>query len=215
MWRVLVLGVIVAAVASAALAAEHGTASGSAATAEAPAEGHGGHATAEVNPLDWQRDLAIWTGVVFLVLLAVLWRFAWGPIAEGLDKREKLIAGQIADAERQHQEARALLAEYQQKLDRSQDDVRAILDQARREAEQVGRGLIDKARQEAQHEQEKALHEIELAAASAVKDLAERGAAMAVELAGKIVQARLSPHDHADLIRQAVERIAQAQPGRN
>ena len=48
----------------------------------------------------WKSDLAIWTAVVFLVLLAILWKFAWGPIAEGLDKREQEIADQIAEAER-------------------------------------------------------------------------------------------------------------------
>ena len=72
------------------------------------------------NPLDLKSDLALWTAVVFVVLLAVLWKFAWKPIAEGLDKREQHIADQIAEAERNNQDARQLLADYQQKLAASQ-----------------------------------------------------------------------------------------------
>ena len=87
-------------------------------------------ASGEANPLEFKSDLAIWTGVVFAVLLAVLWKFAWKPIAEGLDKREKQIADQIAEAERHNQDARQLLADYQQKLAASQGEVRGILDQA-------------------------------------------------------------------------------------
>ena len=60
--------------------------------------GEGGEGAAEINPLAFQQDLALWTAVVFLVLLAILWRFAWGPVAGGLDKRERQIADQIAFA---------------------------------------------------------------------------------------------------------------------
>ena len=111
----------------------------------------------EANPLDWKSDLAIWTAVVFVVLLAVLWKFAWKPIAEGLDKREKQMADQIAEAERNNRDARQLLTDYQQKLAASQGEVRGILDQARREAEQLGREMLEKARDEGRAEHARAL----------------------------------------------------------
>ena len=60
------------------------------------AVGRGGRAA---DPLEWKSDLALWTAVVFLCLLAILWKFAWKPIAEGLDKRERNVADQIAQAE--------------------------------------------------------------------------------------------------------------------
>ena len=48
------------------------------------------------------------------------------------------------------------------------------------------------------------MQQIEAAADAAVKSLADQSAAMAVELAGKIVRAKLNPADHARLIEQAV-----------
>jgi F-type H+-transporting ATPase subunit b len=159
---------------------------------------------AEPNPLEWKGDLAIWTAVVFLVLLAVLWKFAWKPIADGLDKREKQIADQIAEAARTNQEARQLLADYQQKLVASRDEVRGILDQGRRDAEALGRELLDKAKGEALAERNRSLQQIEAATAGALQELAQRSASLAVELAGKIVGSRLTASNHTQLIEKAV-----------
>ena len=50
---------------------------------------------ANATPLAFDPDLAICTAIVFVALLAILWKFAWGPISAGLDKREQSIAGNI------------------------------------------------------------------------------------------------------------------------
>jgi len=173
-----------------ALAAEHGA-----------AEGDVGKA---VNPLDFVYQTGTWTFVVFLVLLAVLWKYAWRPIAEGLDKREKRIADDIAAAERANEEARQLLAKHQARLAGAEAEVREMIARARRDAEQAGRDLIAKARAETEVERERALREIDAATSGALKELADRSAALAVDLAGKIVQSRLDPAAHSRLIEQAV-----------
>ena len=181
------------------------------------ADSEGGHGGGDggINPLKVKGDLALWTAVIFLLLVAVLWKYAWGPIADGLDKREKRIADEIASAEKTNVEARELLAEYQQKLAASQGEIRQMLEDARRDAEQVGQEVVDKARGEARAEHQRALAEIELATAGALKELAERSASLAVELAGKIVDARLDPAAHAGLIEQAVADFTRAEPGNN
>jgi len=176
------------------------------------------HATGDINPLSLQEikgDLAIWTAAVFLVLLLILWKFAWKPLAQGLDKRERGINEQIAQAEQANQQARDLLAHYEQKLAGSQEQVRAILEQARRDAEQVGRDMLEKAKGEARAEHQRALRQIETATAVALKELAELSATLAVELAGKIVHAQLNPQDHAQLIEQAVADFGREAPSRN
>jgi F-type H+-transporting ATPase subunit b len=168
--------------------------------------GHGAAHAAEVdpNPLEFRADLAIWTGVVFLVLMFVLWWFAWGPIASALDQREQAVANQIAAAEKSNQDSQKVLAQYEQKLADAKNEVRALLDQARREAEQAGRQIVEAARGEAREEHQRALVEIENATAGALKELAERSADLAVGLAGKIVRAELKPADHRGLVERAM-----------
>jgi len=180
---------------------------GAAIAAPALASGSAPAGEGDMNPLApsaWKADLAIWTAIVFLVLLAVLWKFAWGPLADGLDKRENKIADQIAQADEANRQAKNLLAGYEKKLADAQDDVRGILEQGRCDAEQVGRQMLDKAKEEAKAEQQRALKQIEAATGAAIQELADQSAALAVELAGKIVHAKLNPADHVRLIEQAV-----------
>ena len=167
---------------------------------------------ADVNPINvhgvnWPGDLTVWTLVVFLVVLAILWRFAWGPISQGLAKREQEITGQIAEAHRSNDQAKQLLAEYEKKLADSKDEVRGLLEEGRRRAEQLGREMLERAKQDAAGERQRALEQIESATAGALKELAERSAALAVELAGRIVRARLDPRDHVRLVEEAVAKF--------
>jgi F-type H+-transporting ATPase subunit b len=178
----------------------------------APAQGGSGQAKIRINPIDFKKDLAIWTAVVFVVLMAVLWLIAWRPIVEGLHRREQRIAQEIASAERSNEEARELLDEYRQKLAASGQEVQEMLQAARRDAEKVGQEIVEKARADAEADQRRRLEEIEAAAADAIKELGEQGATLAVELAGKIVAAKLDPKDHSQLIEQAVTKFSTKKP---
>ena len=151
--------------------------------------------------------------MVFLVVLAILYKAAWGPISEGLQKRESEIAAQIAEAQRKNEEARQLLAEYEKKLAAAQDEVRGLIEQGRRDAEKVGQQLLDKAREEAGIERQRAVQQIESATLAALKELADRSATLAVDLAGKIVGAQLKAADHSRLIEQAVSEFSRSGTG--
>lgn len=186
----------------------------SAAPAHGQPAGEGGNEA--LNPLtSFKRDTAFFTAVVFGLLMLILWKWAWRPIADSLDKREQRIAGEIAAAEKANLDARQLLADYQAKLAGSEAKVREILEQGRRDAELLGRELLDKARAEADLERQRALRDIETATAGALKELAERSATLAVELAGKILRQRLDPKAHAQLIDEAVSRFAGAKRNGN
>ncbi|NQU26309.1 MAG: F0F1 ATP synthase subunit B [Candidatus Nealsonbacteria bacterium] len=164
----------------------------------------GSHGGTSENPLEFKKDLALWTCVVFLVLLTVLWKFAWGPISQGLSRREKGIADQIAEAQQSNEKARQLLADYEQKLLASKDEVRAILEKARADGEQSGREIVEAARAESESDRKRSLQQIDEATAAALKELADRSATLAVDLAGKIVGETLDRKSHARLIERAM-----------
>ncbi|MGQ9504062.1 MAG: F0F1 ATP synthase subunit B [Thermogutta sp.] len=180
-------------------------------------ESHGGHgeetSVAEaVNPLELKTDLALWTAVVFVGVLVVLRVFAWKPLADALDQRENHIRQEIQSAEEARAEAKQLLAEYQQKMAAVENEVRTIMEQARKDAQQVAEEMITKAREAADAEYQKKMAEIEHAADRAVKELMQRSATLAVELAGKMISARLDPDTHQRMIEQALGSIAQMKP---
>jgi F-type H+-transporting ATPase subunit b len=173
------------------------------------------HAAARTDPLSVDPDLAIWTAVVFLLLLAVLAKFAWGPISQALDQREQRIADYIAAAEQAGEEGRRLLTQYEAKLAGAADEVRRLLEEARRDAEHTRQHILDDAKAGAQAEHDRQMREIRIATDQAIQALAEASANMAVDLAGKIVRAKLSAQDHEGLIREAVEKFAAASPSKN
>lgn len=189
--------------------------------AHGAADAHGGHAPhigamgVDDSPTAFSRDLAVYTFVVFLLLLLVLWKFAWRPISEGLDRREQAIADNIAAAQRSNDEAKKLLAEYELRLNAAQDQVRGILEEARRDAEHTQQEIVAKARADAQAEVQRGRREIETATAQALKQLAETSTNLAVELAGKIVRAKLNPTDHARLVEEAMTKFRDGTPSRN
>lgn len=176
----------------------------------APAGGHG----ASTDPLSVDPDLAIWTAVVFVVLLIVLKKFAWGPILDALETREHNIHEHIAAAERSHDEAKAMLAEYERKLASASEEVKAMLEEARRDAEQTRQQILAEAKAGADVERARALRDVEAATDAALKQIAERSANLAVDLAGKILGAKLSAADHSRLIADAVGKFPTS-PSRN
>jgi F-type H+-transporting ATPase subunit b len=155
-------------------------------------------------------DLAIYTLIVFIVLFIVLAKFAWRPIADGLDAREKGITDNIAAAQQTNDEARALLAQYEKRLAAAHDEVRGILDEARRDAEHTQQEILAKAQAEAENTRQRAVKDIESASAAAMKEMAEHGSRLAVQLAGKIVQAELNSDGHSRLIQDALTKFPAA-----
>jgi F-type H+-transporting ATPase subunit b len=166
-------------------------------------------------PEEFQSDLAIYSFVVFLILLAILSKFAWGPIVAGLQKREEGIAANIAAAQRTHDEAKQLLVEYDKKLAGAADQVRQMLDAARRDAEQTKLDIIAEAKEAAQLEQQRGVREVRTAVDQALKELSEKSTNLAVALAGKIVRSKLNPADHARLAQEAIAEFAASKPSVN
>lgn len=163
---------------------------------------------AKLDPLAWKGDLALWTAVVFLILLVVLYKFAFGPIVKALDQREKNELARVEAAERANADAKALLEEYRKKLADSGEEVRQIVSGARKEAERQADSIVETAKKAAANERERALKEIQTASDLALQDIAAKSAEMATTLAGKILKEQIDPSKHTELIKNAVGDIA-------
>jgi F-type H+-transporting ATPase subunit b len=157
--------------------------------------------------LSLDPDLALFSLIVFVVLLIVLRKFAWGPIMASLEERERGIADHIAQAQRNHAEAKQVLVDYEQKLAGAAAEIRDLMETARRDAEHNRQSILAEAKTAADAERARALRDIESAADSAMEALAEGSAQLAVDLAGKILQAKLSKDDHAKLIQDALAKF--------
>lgn len=150
---------------------------------------------------------ALWTLVIFGLVVLVLGKYAWGPLLSGLQARERFIQDSLESAKRDREAAEARLKEYEQRLAGARDEATAIVDEARRDAEALKRTLEADGRAEGQRLIERAKREIGIAADTAVKQIYDESARLATELAGKILQREISPADHERLIREALDRV--------
>ena len=154
-------------------------------------------------------DLGIWTLVVFLLLFFILAKYAWGPMLEGLKRREETIRGALDDAQRTRDEAQRIRAELEQQLARANEQVRAILDEGRRAAERTTQEMTSKARAEIQAERERLHREIELARDQALQQIWGQTAHLATLAASKAIrrQLTLNPDDQRRLVEEALAEL--------
>jgi F-type H+-transporting ATPase subunit b len=177
--------------------------------------GEGNATASQDSPADFKTDLAIYTFVVFLLLLAILSTMAWPKISQALEEREKRIEASIAAAAAKHDEAKRLLAEHEAKLAGAASEVRALLEEARRDAEATKADIVGEAKAAAQQERERALRDIDIAKDHALKNLAETSANLAVELASKAIRETIKPEKQAEIIRDALEKLHSSSPSHN
>ena len=144
---------------------------------------------------------------IFLGVLAILSKFVWPLILGGLQAREDKIHSELEAAAAANTEAKSLLSEYQGKLDDAASQVQTMLADARRDAESTGQRIVDDAKSEADRQRERAVADIETAKKVALSELAGQTSDMAISVAKQVVGRELKSADHADLIRQALDRL--------
>lgn len=147
---------------------------------------------------------ALWTVVIFVLVLVVLGKFAWGPLLAGLQSREAYIRESLETARRDRTEAESRLREYEEKLAASRAEATAIIEEGRRDAEAVKRRIEEHAKQESAKMIERARREIDAAAIEATRQLYALSAHLATELASRIVGRELNPQDHERLIAESI-----------
>lgn len=172
-------------------------------------------AAGDPNPLAFRTDLAIWTFIVFAILFGLLSVFAWPQIAAALDERERKITDNIAAAQAQLAQAKGVLADHEAKLAAAAGEVRALLEEARRDADHTRKSIEAKGHQAAQDELARAIREIERAKDGAIQELAQQSANVAVELARNVIRDKLSAEEQNKLVRDALGKLSATTPSNN
>jgi F-type H+-transporting ATPase subunit b len=164
-----------------------------------------GEAHASPNLFSVEPGLMIWTMVTFIVVLIILRMTAWKPIMKGLQDRQNSIEGAIAEAAKIKTEAEALFAKYQLMLEKSKDEARAILDEARKDGVILQEELRNRARQEAEEFKARAHREIELQKDAALKEIWQQTAALSTALASRVLGRTLQASDQERLVKELLD----------
>ncbi|MFN4259796.1 MAG: F0F1 ATP synthase subunit B [Gemmataceae bacterium] len=165
--------------------------------------------------MDLALDTTLWTIVVFLLLLFILRKYAWGPMLEGLQRREENIKAAIEDARRAREEAANLRAHLDEEKAKMGAQVRQAIDEAREDAQRLKEDFITQARAEIQIERDRLRREMEVARDQALQELWNQAAQVATLISTKAVHRQLSEEDHRVLVDDAIQELRQAGLKRN
>jgi F-type H+-transporting ATPase subunit b len=174
------------------------------------APGQGGEEQGVGSMFGWALDLAIWTMVVFLILLWVLSKYAWKPMLEGLQRREESIRSALDEAQRAREEAKVLQQRFEKEMNEAQERVRDVMDQARRDAQSMRDDMVAKAKSEIQTERERLHREIEMARDQALEQIWDQSARLATLISAKAIRRQLNAEDHRRLVDEAIAELRQA-----
>src|SRR5262245_15831988 len=133
------------------------------------------------NPLvQVDPGLFIWTILTFLVLVAVLAKFAWRPLLQALEARQQAIKKSLEDADRANQELARLQRESTKIINQARLEAESILTTTRSDAERLREELRAKAKDEAEGMIRNAEQQIRLQTRQALQEIRHEVADMAV-----------------------------------
>jgi F-type H+-transporting ATPase subunit b len=168
------------------------------------------HGGGNPDVLELRFDLGIWTIVVFVALLLVLKKYAWGPILDGLKKREENIRTAAEEAKKARDEMDRLRSDFQVELARAHEQIPRLMEEARKDAQRLAEEMRTRAQAEIQADRQRLRREIELAVEQSLQEIYNRVAQLATLISTKAIQRSLTEEDHRRLVDVTLAELRQA-----
>jgi F-type H+-transporting ATPase subunit b len=165
----------------------------------------------QIPPTDW--GLQIWTFVAFMVLLVLLAKFAFKPIAEALDRRGETIKKSIEEAEKQRADAKKLMEDYQKQVAEARAEANKIIEEARGLGETVRKEVVEKANTEASAAVQRAQEEIQRQKEKGIQEMKDTVASLSVQIASRVIEKEVNEATHRQLIENLIKDLAKIQKG--
>ena len=144
---------------------------------------------------DFSLGLFVWMGVLFVLLVLLLKKYAWGPILEAVNDREEGIKNALASAEEAKKEMQNLTADNENLI----KEARAERDAMMKEAREIKEKMISEAKEEAKGEATKMIElakvSIEQEKQAALAHLKKEVGELSITIAKAVVKKELSSQD--------------------
>lgn len=155
-----------------------------------------------------EPNLAVFVAscVVFVIVLLVLWKAAWGPLLKALDDRESKIREALEKADRAAEESQKAAVEHERILAEARREASAIVEEGKRDATVVKDGIVADARAEAESIRDRTLADIERAKNNAVYEIHDRAVELSYAISEKVIAKELNKADHDALVKETIQR---------
>lgn len=158
-----------------------------------------------VLPVQWET--LIWAWVIFGILFLILRKVAWKPLLAAVESREQRIADSLKKAEEVQRAAADIAARQEAALAEAQVKAKAVLDEARAQAEEFRKRETDKARTDADAFLDRAKKEIALEESRARDALRRETVETVIEAASKVLERAVNAEDDRRLADRLVGEV--------
>jgi len=144
---------------------------------------------------DFSFGLFFWQMILFVLLLLLLKKFAWGPILSALNDREEGIKEALDSAEKARLEMQNLQSDNQKLLQEARSEREAMI----KEAREIKEKMISDAKDEAKIEADKMIINAQAAIESekkaAISEIKNQVASLSIDIAEKVIKSELADKD--------------------
>ena len=150
--------------------------------------------------------LLFWMTLSFAIVLFILSKFAWKPIAESIKKREDSIETALQSAEKAKVEMAKLLANNEQLLRQAQIERDLLLKEARDAKDAIIAEAKNQAKVERDRDLQKVREEIHIEKEAAKKEIKNMVAQLSIDIAEKLLKKELSAENKSnDLVKTFID----------
>lgn len=153
--------------------------------------------------------LFVWTILTFLILVALLAKFAWRPLLLALEARQKTIEGALEDARKAREELERVQQDSAKLLNDARREADGIVSRARADAERFREEMKQQASGEAALIVERAQREIQRETGRAVAQLRQEAVDLSFSIASKVLRRTVTPADHERLLDEVIGTLEQ------
>lgn len=132
-----------------------------------------------------------WTTLIFLLLLFLLQKYAWGPIMKAVRSREDTIRNALDSAEKAREEMKVLQADNEIIIRKAREERDKIIRDARTATERMLSEAKEKSQSEADAMVKRAKELIEREKNTAIAEVKREVASLAIEVASRVVSETL------------------------
>lgn len=152
------------------------------------------------SPFSINTGVIFWTFGIFLLLMVVLWRFAWPSILRSVEERERRIQKQLEDAEKANAEAGRLLEEHKRAVAAVKAEAQEIMAKAKSVAQKERELLLAKAREEYEALLARARKDIDAEKEKALVALRREAVELSIAAASRVIEANLDTDANRRLV---------------
>lgn len=143
----------------------------------------------------------------FVVLVAILARFAYKPLLKVLEERREKISSDLDSAAKNRAEAEKLKADYEKQLQNARAEAQAIIDKAVKQADKEAQAQLDAIRAQIDREKQVAQAEIKNEREAAIKEMRNEVVNLSMAVAEKLLQKNMDTAINAKLVADCIQKL--------